>query len=149
MNEGVVIGTRRYTSVQPYIYTPNPVVLQLTDAQLTVTGQIQLQNDADFELLSIQQMTDIAGALQTDSTRILPLATIELEQSGTGNDIMPQPVPLPSIAGDGRLPYLLPETWIWPGGGTISVTLARYAVAGTNYNIRLSFHGRKLYGRTQ
>jgi hypothetical protein len=145
----ITIGNRRYQLAQPYIYTPNPVVLSMTDANPTVAGQIQLQNDADFELISIQQVTDIAGALQTDSTRILPLATIILQQSGTGNDIMPQPVPIPSIAGDGRLPYLLPETWIWPGGGNISINLARYAVAGTNYNVRLSFHGRKLYGRTQ
>lgn len=136
---------RVYRSAEFFVYTPNPVVITLNDAQPIGQLAVQLQTDSDFELLAITQATDIGGALQTDSTRIIPLATMTIVQSGTGNDIMPQPVPLSAISGDGRLPFLLPESKIWQGGSTMSITLARYAVAGTTYNIRLAFLGRKLF----
>jgi len=136
---------RRYRSTEFFVYSPNPVVLTLNDAAPTGQLTVQIQSDSDFELLEIMQATDIAGALQTDSSRIIPLATITIQQSGSGVDIMPQPVPLSAIAGDGRLPFILPESKIWPGNASMSVTLTRYAVAGTTYNIRLAFAGRKLF----
>ena len=136
---------RRYRSTEFFVYSPNPVVLTLSDAAPTGQLTVQIQSDSDFELLEIMQATDIAGALQTDSSRIIPLATITIQQSGSGVDIMPQPVPLSAIAGDGRLPFILPESKIWPGNASMSVTLTRYAVAGTTYNIRLAFAGRKLF----
>ena len=136
---------RVYRSTEFFVYSPNPLVATLTDAAPVANLTIPIQSDSDFELLELLQFTDIGGALQTDSSRIIPLATIQIQQSGSGIDIMPQPVPLGSIAGDGRLPFILPETKIWPANSSMSITLTRYAVAGTSYNIRLSFSGRKLF----
>jgi hypothetical protein len=136
---------RIYRSAEFFVYSPNPVVVTLDNTNPVAQLAVQLQTDSDFELLAITQATDIAGAVQTDSSRVIPLATMTIVQSGTGNDIMPQPVPLSVISGDGRLPFLLPESKIWQGGSTMAITLTRYAVAGTSYNIRLAFIGRKLF----
>lgn len=134
-----------YRAAEFFVYSPSPLVAALTDAAPTAQLSVQMQTDADFELLEILQVTDIAGALQTASTRVLPLATIQIQQSGTGVDIMPQPVPLAALSGDGSLPFILPESRIWGASSQMLVSLVRYAVAGTNYNIRLAFAGRKLF----
>lgn len=136
---------RVYRATEFFVYSPSPLVATLSDATPVVNLQVPIQSDSDFELLELLQFTDIAGAVQTDSSRVIPLATIQIQQSGSGIDIMPQPVPLGSIAGDGRLPFILPESKIWPANASMSITLTRYAVAGTSYNIRLSFSGRKLF----
>lgn len=136
---------KQYRSTELFVYSPAPLVATLSDAAPVVQQQIQIQSDSDFELLELVQFTDIAGALQTDSSRIIPLATIQIQQSGSGIDIMPNPVPVGAICGDGRLPFILPESKIWPSNSAMSITLTRYAVAGTTYNIRLAFVGRKLF----
>lgn len=150
MGERIEIATKegpvkRYSGTGFFVYTPNPLIATLADATPTVQLQVPIQTDSDFELMEILQATDIAGALQTDSTRIVPLATLTIIQSGSGVDIMPNPVPLSVISGDGRLPFILPESKIWPANSSMTITLTRYAVAGTTYNIRLSFAGRKLF----
>lgn len=138
-------AAKPYRSASFFVYSPNPLVAELTNAQPMVQLQVPIQSDADFELLEITQVTDIAGALQTASSRIIPLATIQIQQSGSGIDIMPSPVPLGALSGDGSLPFILPESKLWAANSSMLVTLTRYAVAGTNYNIRLSFVGRKLF----
>jgi hypothetical protein len=136
---------KKYRSASFFVYTPNPLIAALTDAAPVAQLQVPIQTDSDFEILEIVQFTDIAGALQTDATRILPLVTLQITQSGSGIDIMPNPVPLAALSGDGSLPFILPESKIWPGNSSMTITLTRYAVAGTNYNVRLAFVGRKLF----
>lgn len=138
-------AAKPYRSASFFVYSPNPLVAALTDVAPMAVLQVPIQSDADFELLEITQVTDIAGAPQTASSRIIPLATIQIQQSGSGIDIMPSPVPLGSLSGDGSLPFILPESKLWAANSSMLVTLTRYAVAGTNYNIRLSFVGRKLF----
>lgn len=135
-----------YRAASFFVYTPNPLNAELTDAVPTIQLQIPIQSDSDFELQEIVQATDNgAGAVQTASTRIVPLVTITIQQSGSGIDIMPNPVPLSALSGDGSLPFILPESKIWTANSSMLVTLTRYAVAGTNYDIRLAFVGRKLF----
>lgn len=136
---------KMYRSTEFFVYTPNPLVATLSDAAPVANLTAPIHSDSDFELLELVQVTDIAGALQTAADRILPLATIQIQQSGSGIDIMPNPVPMAAIFGDGSLPFILPESKIWPANSSMSLTLTRYAVAGTTYNIRLSFVGRKLF----
>lgn len=143
--ESKVQPVRGYRTTEFFVYSTNPVVVTLSDASPVIQAQVSIQSDADFELLELAQATDIAGALQTDSSRVIPLATIQFQMSGSGNDIMPNPVPLSAIAGDGRLPFIMPETKIWPANSSMLITLTRYAVAGTTYNIRLALIGRKLF----
>lgn len=144
-NVMVEAAVRKYRMTEFFVYVPQPTVITISDAAPTGQLSVPIQTDSDFELLEIAEATDIAGAPQTQSTRIIPLVTIAITQSGSGVDIFPQPVPLSSVAGDGRLPFILPESKIWQANSSMSITLARYAEVGTTYNIRLSFIGRKLF----
>ena len=142
---GEVGSGKQYIGREFFAYTPNPVVAEISDATPSVQLTIPIQTDSDFELFEIMQATDIAGAVQTESTRVIPLVTMTISQSGSGIDIFPNPVPLGSIAGTGGLPFILPESKIWPANASMLITLQRYAVSGTSYNIRLTFAGRKLF----
>lgn len=135
---------RTYKSSGFFVYTTNPVVLVCSAAAPVAQGQVPIQTDSDFELMEITYAADIAAAAQTDSTRVIPLVTLQIVQSGTGIDIMGNPIALSGLAGDGRLPFILPESKIWPASSSMLVTLTRFAAA-VDYNIRLAFIGRKLF----
>lgn len=143
MAEKVVVGGREYASSEAYFYPTEPALLVASAAAPNPLGVVRFDTDSDFELQAIGALADIAAAAQTDSTRVIPLVTVLFRLSG-GNDWMPNPIPLSLLTGDGRLPFILPETIIIPANSTLSAQLARFAAA-VDYNIRLAFLGRKLY----
>lgn len=107
---------------------------------------ITIQADSDFELLKLAQFTDVAGAIQTESTAIIPLATILVQAGNSGRNLMNNPVPVGSFFGSGRIPMVLPRGRMFKAQTIITLTYANYSAA-TVYNTRLSFIGRKLYLR--
>ncbi|MDE2020742.1 MAG: hypothetical protein KGJ13_10435 [Patescibacteria group bacterium] len=110
----------------------------------TFNGNIQVQADSDFKLVKLAGMTDIAGAAQTDSTRVLPLVSLNIVDSGSGRTLMSNPVPWGSIVGSGPLPFILPVPRIFKARSNIAVTLTNYSAA-TAYNLRLSLIGTKIF----
>lgn len=113
-------------------------------AGATGTGNIQIQADSDFKWVKATHGSNIANAAQTDSTRVIPLATINVTDSGSGRQLMSAPVPIENIFGDGLLPFILPVPRIFRGRSSISVSVVNFS-AGSTYNIRLSFVGTKLF----
>lgn len=136
-------AVRQYVSSQFYAYPVNPQPLVCSTAAPTPAGNINFDTASDFEAQYILVAADIAAAAQTDSTRVIPLATIMITNSG-GNNWFESPVPLSLLMGDGRLPFILPEPLIVPSNSNVSFTLARYAAA-VDYNIRIVLGGRKLF----
>lgn len=110
----------------------------------TGNGSIQVQADSDFKWIKATHESNIANAVQTDSTRVIPLVTINLTDTGSGRQLMSAPVPIENIYGTGLLPFLLPVPRIFRARSTISVTVSNFTAA-TTYNIRLSFIGTKLF----
>lgn len=146
-NTGPGFAAGKYRSTQSYWYPTDPVVLVASAAAPNPQGAIRFEVDADFEATQMMVAADIAGAAQTDSTRVIPLVTLVITQSG-GVTWMPAPIPLSLLMGDGRLPYLFPESIIVPANSSLAFQLARYAAA-VDYNIRIALGGRKLYLRGQ
>jgi hypothetical protein len=105
---------------------------------------ITIQADSDFELLKLSQVSDIAGAVETEATAVLPLATLLIQVGSSGRNLMINPVPIPNLFGSGRIPMVLPRGRIFQAQTTITLTYTNYSAA-TTYNTRLSFIGRKLY----
>lgn len=136
-------SVKKYLSSQLYFYPTNPLIVVAAAATPNPQAQIQIDTDADFEVQYIGCAADIAGAAQTDSTRVIPLVTLQLVQSG-GNPLMPQPVALSLLMGDGRLPFILPEPLILPANTNLTCNFGWFAAA-TDYNLRLVLIGRKLY----
>lgn len=84
------------------------------------------------------------NATQTEATHVYPNCTVMCLDSGTSKQWMDNPIPIPSIFGDGRFPFFLPKPRIVPANSQISVTYSNYDAAA-GYNIRLAFNGYRLY----
>lgn len=110
----------------------------------TANGQIQIQADADFELQQLAHFSDIATAAETESTRVLPLVTIQITDTGTGRQMFNAPVPIPGLFGDGRIPFILPTTKMFSRNASVSFVLSNYSAA-TAYNVRLQLIGAKIF----
>lgn len=105
---------------------------------------IQIQSDSDFELTKFTMLADIAAAAQTEATRVLPLVTIQITDTGTGRALFSAPLPVPAIFGDGRIPFILPVPKIFSANASVAVQVANFAAA-TNYNLRICLIGAKIF----
>lgn len=113
-------------------------------AGATANSSFTIQADSDFKWLKACYFADIAVAAQTDSGRIIPLATVLITDQGSGRQLMSAATPIPNIFGTGQIPFILPVPKLFSGKSTISVSVANFSAAST-YNIRLSFIGVKLF----
>lgn len=109
------------------------------------TQFINIEADADFVIEKMAYFADIAGGVQTDSTRVIPIANIALNDSGSGRNLQNQPIALSSIAGQGDLPFVLPLPRIFKANSTISLTLTNTSAATTYANIQISLIGYKRF----
>lgn len=110
----------------------------------SATGQINIQADSDFVVQKLTYQADIAAATQTDSSRVVPNATVQVKDTGSGREIFSLPTALTSVFGTGQLPFILPQPKIFLARSTINITLANFDAAA-DYNIRLSFIGYKIF----
>lgn len=108
------------------------------------TNSFTIQQEADFLLTKITLQADIAAAGQTESTRVIPLATIMINDTGSGRNLMSSAVPLANIFGTGGLPFILPRQRLFVASSVVNITLTNFGAADT-YNIRLSFIGEKAF----
>lgn len=106
---------------------------------------IQIEADSDFLIQKLAQTTFIDGDPITVDTQPVPLCTILIVDTGSGRQIMNEPVPLDALFGTGRLPYILPTPKLFVKNSRINVTLFNFS-AGTNYDdIWISFEGKKIF----
>jgi hypothetical protein len=116
-------------------------------ALTSIPVNIQVQADSDFKLLKLTQFSDIATAVQTESTRVVPLVTLQLTDTGSGRALFSSPVPMGALFGDGRLPFILPIVRIFKARSNINLVFANYSAA-TTYNIYIALIGTKLFQLT-
>ena len=125
-----------------FIYQEDFSNVQASTAQ---TGNIQIQADSDFALQKLTMFADINGAAVTADSRVLPLVTIQITDSGSGRNLIETPAPIPNFFGNGELPFILPTPKIFEARATVTINIANYS-AGTDYgSIRLSFIGYKIF----
>lgn len=126
-----------------YVY--KAIVSTLT-AGSTLTSQIQIEANADFVWVKSAYFADIAGAAQTESSRVIPLVRVAITDSGSGRNLQNLPVPVASLAGHGGLPLNLPQPRIFNANSNISLTFANYSAATDYGNVELSLIGyKKIY----
>jgi hypothetical protein len=107
-------------------------------------GAIQIQADSDFEMQKLTAFADIAGAVQTDATRVLPLVTIQLQDTGTGRNLFSAPVAVPGLFGDGQIPFILPTSKWFTRNASVAVQVANFSAA-TTYDLRIYLIGSKVF----
>ena len=110
----------------------------------TATQSISIQADSDFVVQKLTYHADIAGAAQTDSSQIIPNATVIITDTGSGRQLMNQAINLTDFFGTGQSPFILPQPKIFRANTLISITVVSYEAAET-LNLRLSFIGVKSF----
>lgn len=131
---------RRDFFVYTVAFTGGAVVLAGAAAQ----SAIQIQSDSDFELTKFTMFADIALAAETEATRVLPLVTLQITDTGTGRQLFSSPVPIPAIMGDGRIPFILPVPKIFSANASVAIQVANFSAA-TDYGLRLCLIGAKIF----
>ena len=106
---------------------------------------INIEADSNFILQKLTYEADLAGVAQTWGTRIVPNVTVQITDTGSGRQLMQNPVPIPSIFGSGALPFILPNPRLFSRNSTIQVAFTSFEAAVTP-TIRLAFIGYKVYG---
>lgn len=132
---------RKYNAFDFFIYEVDFSALASGASQ---TNSFTIQQEADFLLTKITLQADIGAAGQTESTRVIPLATIMINDTGSGRNLMSSAVPLANIFGTGGLPFILPRQRLFVASSVVNITLTNFGAANT-YNIRLSFIGEKAF----
>lgn len=115
-------------------------------AGASASGSINVQADSDFQVQKLTYIADLAGGAQTDSSRVVPLLTVLITDSGSGRQLMDRAVPITAIFGTGQIPFILPQPKIFIARSTVTVSVANYSAA-TAYLVRLSFIGTKIFRR--
>jgi len=137
------IGGRDYVARDFYVYEEDFALLA---AGATANGSIEVQADSDFILQKLNYFADVEAAAQEDATRVIPLVTLQLIDTGSGRNLFESPVAIPSLFGTGELPFVLPIPRVFFARSTIALQVTNFS-AGTTYGLRLSFIGYKAYPR--
>jgi hypothetical protein len=132
-----------------YIYEAQALALA---ASATTTDTIQIEADSSFILqkLTYHAPAPAATALAAnalglvESQKIIPNVAIVITDTGSGRQLMPSPIPIPSLFGDGKLPFILPNPRLFMRNSTISIQFTNLDATNA-YSVRLAFIGYKVY----
>lgn len=125
-----------------WVYT---IALLAIAAGQSVTASFTVGQEADFELDKLAFFADDnSGNSVTESTMIMPLVTLKMQDTGASRPIVDDNTPLAAIFGRGEIPFILPRPKIILRGATVNVTGTNFSAA-TTYNVRLCFIGQKLF----
>lgn len=112
-------------------------------AAATLTGNINIQADSDFVILSTTYFVNVAAAAQTRSNQNLQNATVLLTDSGSGRQLMNQGVPVDSMFGNGQFPYVWPQPKLFASKSTLQVQVTQNEA--TTQTVFLNFQGVKIF----
>jgi hypothetical protein len=125
-----------------YVYS---AIIPTLANTVSATDIIAIEADANFVVQKLAIFADIAGAVQTFDSQVLPLLNITIQDSGSGRNLQDQATPVANIAGSGRLPFILPKPRLFKSKSNINVGFTNFSNATTYLNITLSFIGYKIF----
>jgi len=122
-----------------YWYVTN-IGASVAAAGVTSTS-VQIDAGTDFYWIASSYQIDISGASLTESSNIIPLLTVLINDTGTSRNLMNSAVPLPAIAGDGKRPYRLVRPRLFRANSVINFTWTNYSNATTYSDVYFTLHG--------
>jgi len=142
--QNVIIDSNGTKWVQDYYaYVANAGLTLAAGASITVS--LSVEADSTFILTKMASSADLAGAAQTDSTRVIPLITVSIVDSGSGRNLQNAPVPMGLLSGHDGLPFVLPVAREFKPSSNIAVTFTNYSAATVYANPRLVLFGYKKF----
>jgi hypothetical protein len=136
----------------PYI-VPGPRDFYSYTQRVTLAGVVntttsaiyQIEADSYFYLNALSYQADTALANLTDGTNLVPLVTIVIFDSGSGRQLMANPVPINAISGYNGGPFRLAKPRRFAPTSQITVTFVNYSAVA--YNISYCLSGFKVYAQ--
>lgn len=114
-------------------------------AATSATSVINIEANSDFIWLKTAYAADLAGAAQTEDSRVLPLVRVAITDSGSGRQLQNLPIPLTSMGGHEGLPFNLPVPREFQKNSNISITFTNYSAATTYTNVEIVLIGYKKF----
>ena len=113
-------------------------------AAATVTVNIQIQADSDFEWIESTSSGNQHGASEPWLDNIILPINVQILDSGSGRQLFSQALPLTSISGNGKQPFILPVSRLFQSRSNIAVSAVNFG--GSQYdNVVWNFIGRKIF----
>lgn len=122
-----------------------PVFNALAAAGGTVTNQLLIQADSDFEWSIGSYEFDLASAAVTLSTQSIPNMTVLVTDSGSGRQLSSAAVPVTNLFGPLTKPFVLPITKVFKANSNLSVTAVNFDASVATGSLRLTLTGWKIY----
>lgn len=113
-------------------------------AAASTTLTFNIAGDSDFFWTKLEVFALVGGAATTRSAEQVPAVTMLLVNTTSGRQYSSLPTPLPSVAGTGQLPFILPQITLWEAKSTISAQLLNIGNASYS-NLMLTFSGIKAF----
>lgn len=108
---------------------------------------IQIEQDSDFWITSLQQQTSLSNATPTEATNIIPMILIMIIDSGSGRQLFNSPVQISSVCGTGQRPHYLRYPRLVRRSSSLQVSVLSYDATTASYGfVKILFEGFKQYG---
>lgn len=137
-------AARKNFTLDPFTFVINYLPLAASN---TATNNFITQADSGFAICKTaatyaSDVNAYVGNL-SDTPKYAPFI-ITLSDSGSGRDLSNAPVSINTYFGTGQEPFIWSTPKILDPNSTFSARIQN--LAATDYNIRLSFHGYKIFG---
>lgn len=123
-----------------YVYSFN--VASIANSASAI-ATINIQADADFVCEQIMCFADIAGAIQTVESQVIPLVTVMLTDSGSGRNLFNSAIPISTICGPNMAGHMLPFGRCFSANSNVSALFTNYSAGTTYANLYLNLYGYK------
>ena len=120
---------------------PSPAATSIQSQNINISAA------SDFYLTAIEHIAMVTGVTTapTSATRVLPLLSILLTDTGSGRQLMNAPILLPSLSGDGAWPHRLLMPRYFQRNSNIQVTIQSLDPTNTYSALFLNFEGFVIY----
>lgn len=141
MNNKLALNNPNFKNTDFFVYG---VTFASIAATANASSIVQVEANSDFYLTKITYFASLAGAVQTDSTRVIPLITLQIADTGSSRNLFNQAVPLSCVAGEGDLPFITPLQRLFRANASININLSNFSAA-TTYRLDLCLIGYKVF----
>lgn len=138
-------GGDSYAAKNSFVYLTS-IAAALAAAGST-SSSFNIDGDSDFFWSKLNVYAQVASDGTTIDTEQLAGVTIVITNTTSGRQYMNTAVPLPLIAGNGKLPFILPMQTFFPAKATITVDYANITDNTTYSQLFLGFVGIKAFIR--
>jgi hypothetical protein len=144
-----VAGSGSQSNIPPVQYWEDFAVYEIDSGSIAngVTNVVNLsiQQDSAFKWMKSCVFADLAGAPQLQSSQVIPLATLQITDLGSGRNLFSIPSPIGNVFGLMGNPLILPIPRRFKPFSQIQFTFANFSAGTTYSNIRLSLIGTKIF----